>query len=274
MTKPPSKLPLGLGFLRRIEFPHKLGVLDRIYGNALAREGIAYIRTWNRRLWRLDLSEASHRWIVYGIYEGAPWLTWLMSRLHKGGVVIESGANIGQTLMYYAHLPSLRVLAFEPNPEAADWLSECLEVNQDLSVEVIRSGLSSHEGEIELQLDGARSTMVDSWYRDKGFKRIQVPVIRLDAFAEDRDIKQIAFWKLDVEGFEFEALEGASSLLATHSIAALMIEAIGDSYPPVKRLLERFGYRVFCIGSRGTLHLAPEQLDSFQNVVAIPESEC
>jgi FkbM family methyltransferase len=266
-----ARLPLGLEFARRLPLPHQLGLLDRIYGRALEQLGTVWVKTWNGKIWKLDMIDVNHRWIVYGVYEGSSWLAWLKPRLKDGGVVIESGANIGQTLMYYADLPGIEVFAFEPNTSAADWLQDCLNVNPELRTQVIRCGLASEEGKVELQLAGARSTMINTWYRSKSYERVSVPVIRLDEFAQSRGIQRIIFWKLDVEGFEAEALAGASSLLSGKLIDAMMIEAVGNAYRPVKQLLEEHGYRVFCIGHSGDLHDAPENLPSFQNVVALPD---
>ncbi len=271
----PFNLPLGLAFARRLSFPHKLGILDRVYGRHLARLGTQWVRTWNSKLWKLDLSDVGHRWIVYGVYEGSDWLDWLLPRLAVApGVVIESGANIGQTLMYYAALPGIQVWAFEPNPVDADWLQECLEANPALQTHVIRCGLANAKSEVELQLYGARSTMIGHWYQDKDFVRLNVPVVRLDDFAAEKDIKRIAFWKLDAEGMELDALKGASGLLASRAIEAILIEAVGDYYAPIKRLLEIYRYTVFTLCARGKLRLAPEQVPAkFQNVVAL-RNEC
>jgi len=36
-------LPIGLRLLRRVPFPHKLGLLDRLYGASLSRAGVAWV---------------------------------------------------------------------------------------------------------------------------------------------------------------------------------------------------------------------------------------
>lgn len=267
------RLPLWLRLLRRFEFPRKLGLLDRVYGRGLSGLGTSWVLTSNGRAWRLNLRDASHRWIVYGIYEGRAWLDWLRGAFRGGGVVIESGANIGQTLLYYADWPGVKVYGFEPNPACAEWLGQCLDRNPDLHVEVVQCGLASEAGSLELQLAGSRSTMIQGWYRDKGYERIHVPVVRLDAFARERGVERIAFWKLDVEGFELDALKGASTLLQSRLIDRMLIEAVGDSYPLVKQYLESVGYDLFLLSRNGRLMPAPEHLGSFQNVVSMPRKD-
>jgi hypothetical protein len=39
---------------------------------------------------------------VYGKYEGAPFLNWAKKFLAPNAIIIDSGANIGQMLMYLA----------------------------------------------------------------------------------------------------------------------------------------------------------------------------
>src|SRR5205085_8555727 len=96
--------------------------------------------------WKLDLANATHRWIVYGQYEGGAFLNWARKFLPGDGVVVDSGANIGQMLIYLAQfVPQGKVLAFEPCRESADWLEECLKVHPEFPVELIRLGLGEED---------------------------------------------------------------------------------------------------------------------------------
>ena len=95
-------LPLPLTGLQPFDFPHKLGICERLFGKALAPHGIAWVHTAAGIAWKLDLTLNLHRWIVYGKYEGAPFLNWARQFLPRDGVVVDSGANIGQMLLYLA----------------------------------------------------------------------------------------------------------------------------------------------------------------------------
>jgi hypothetical protein len=122
-----ESIPLLLTLLQPIDFPHKLGICERLFGKAIAPLGICFVKTGSGLVWKLDLANPTHRWIVYGKYEGASFINWAKHNLSPNGVVIDSGASIGQMLMYLAqYTPQGKVLAFEPGKEAADWLQECL----------------------------------------------------------------------------------------------------------------------------------------------------
>src|SRR2546425_5540873 len=113
--------PAILRALQHLEFPRKLGICERLFGAALSRQGIRWVDTAAGIPWKLDLACATHRWIVYGKYEGRAFLDWARANLPAHGMVVDSGANIGQMLLYLAQwVPHGRLLAIEPGREAAD----------------------------------------------------------------------------------------------------------------------------------------------------------
>lgn len=75
-------LPLALRFLRRLEFRGKLGLMERLFGTGLARHGVTWIETQAGIPWELDLTNPTHRWIVYGFYEGPAFWRWLIAKSH------------------------------------------------------------------------------------------------------------------------------------------------------------------------------------------------
>ena len=120
------KLPATLNFIRRFEFPKKLGILERIYGRNLDSIGAGWVICSNGIVWKLDLKDPCHRWIVYGKYEGGAGIDLAMEKLKNGGVYIDSGANIGQWLLYIANLKGVKTIAFEPVKSERNWLAKCV----------------------------------------------------------------------------------------------------------------------------------------------------
>ncbi len=87
--------------------PHKLGIGERLWARSLARRGTAWVAFGDLR-WKLNLANATHRWLVYGEYE-EPALRQLLKRvLDSKSVIVDSGANIGQMVLMYAALQSAR----------------------------------------------------------------------------------------------------------------------------------------------------------------------
>lgn len=265
-------LPRVLRFIRQFSIPYKLGLLERLYGSCLAREGIGWVEASNGVVWKLDLAEPCQRWIVYGDYEGPLQMEWLRQwfRLSGGGVVIDSGANIGQMALFLGPLPGVQLIAFEPLPEASDWLEECLQYYPQWAVRVIRQGLSSANEELIMQVDGARSTSRTDWYRQQHLPMVSLPMTTLDKFLEENSIPSVRLWKLDVEGHELQALEGARRHLKRQSIAAILVEL--SELTECERLLRDCGYALFRILRRGRLERFAGSNRPTGNLLALPTS--
>lgn len=266
----PTQFPIGLKTLRDIPFPHKLGILERLYGKTLFRKGICWAETSNRVLWKLDLREVTQRWIVYGDYEGPAQMQWLRRWLSGGGgVVIDSGANIGQMLLFLAPLPHVEIYAFEPLPDAANWLAECLDNYPDWKVKLIRQGLSRQQEEIAIQIDGARSTTRMDWYAGKGFPTSTITVTSLDEFLMEHNVKKVRLWKLDVEGHELQALQGAERHLRSYCIEAALIEDSGSD--DVYAYLDDCGYSLYRISGEGFLVPFSKTDGVHGNILVLPK---
>lgn len=262
-------LPLGLKFLRQFSFPHKLGVMEKLYGRHLRRFEAAWVGCSNGVVWKLDLSNSSNRWIVYGDYEGPVQMGWIRKWLKHGGVVVDSGANIGQMLLYFAPIPGVKVYAFEPNIDESDWLEECLAHQSGWDVEVIKLGLADSNKMLELQCDGPRSTTCLDWYQSQNLKRIEIQLDRLDSLLRGREVDSVRFWKLDVEGGEYEALLGAEHLLSKAAIDAIMIELHPSSYENVVQYMEGMGYQLYQLESAGGLKLVEKPIEQTRNLFAL-----
>ena len=235
-----------LRLLQTVDFPHKLGICERLFGASLARRGICWVETAAGIPWKLDLACATHRWIVYGKYEGSAFLDWARAWLPPDGVVVDSGANIGQMLLYLAQwLPRGRVLAIEPGAQAAEWLAECLRRNDHLRVELLRCALGAAEGSATLRPVGADAVhgACNRVAADGAGERIRLRP--LDAIARERAVDHVHLWKLDVEGYELEALAGAHSLLRGHKIGAVYAELGFGNGERIRSHLRGLGYECY-----------------------------
>jgi FkbM family methyltransferase len=272
-------LPLSLTWLQPFDFPHKLGICERLFGKALARHGICWVHTAADIDWKLDLTVIPHRWIAYGKYEGAPFLNWARKFLPPNGIVIDSGANIGQMLLYLAQwVPQGKVLAFEPGAKQADWLAECLAAHPTLPVELIRYGLGSSPA--QLQLDSCGSDSIHGyWARVSATQGESIQIVRLEDELSSRLIKTVDLWKLDVEGYEILAMQGAENLIKEQRIRAIYAElssANGHSQNIIN-YLKQFGYQCYIFDQRGRL-FNPSQKTDFQmpswiNGLFLPNSD-
>lgn len=249
---PTVSLSRGLRWIQRVEFPHKLGIADRLFGAALARHGIAWVDTAAGPCWKLDLTNSTHRWLVYGGYEGPGFWRWAERHLPPDAVVVDAGANIGQTVLRLATLvPRGRVFAFEPGRIQADWLAECLAANASLRVDVIRAALDATVRTVALLDDGPANVHGGQSRVAEG--GVAVPALPLDEALAQRGVHHVHLWKLDVEGHEVPALAGARRLLAGGAIDAVYAELHADNGPRIVKYLADVGYVAYAVASAGSL---------------------
>ena len=124
----------------------------------------------------------------------------------EGEAFVDGGAFDGQTSLAFrkwAKGKYANIWAFEPEGEMAVKCRELLKNFQNVSI--INKGLWKEAGCVSFQSDGVLSTV--SEHSDKGNK---IPVAALDEVLKD---KRVTFIKLDVEGSELEALQGAERII-------------------------------------------------------------
>lgn len=262
------RLSWPLRFLRQLPFPRKLGVLERLFGWQLSKHGVAWVETQRGAIWKLNLLDVCHRWIVYGDYEGPVQMNWITSWLCGGGVVVDSGANVGEMAIYFSALDDIDLLCVEPVPENHAWLAECVSVNNLSNTRLINVALGSCEGFSEMQVDEGRSTMRLEWYSKKEFERDRVRVTTMDILARDYKLQRIRLWKLDVEGWEVPAIEGADVLLREKRIDAILVEATPYSFPDIQKALAVRGYQLGRISANGIVRV--DSAPGHGNLVATP----
>lgn len=269
------QLPISLRLLRRLHFPHKLGVMDRLFGRTLAREGVCFVSTSRGNLWKLNLQSASQRWLVYGEYLGSAAAKWMDSWLASGGLVLDSGANIGQTVQQFAGVHGIEVIAVEPNPVSAQWLRDSIAKNPAMRVRIEVSGLGERTGELMLRLPHftgeaeAQATFRDDWYRSRRVDTVAVPVTTIDELLDRLKRPHIRLWKLDVEGWEVAVLRGALKTLTANEIDAIYVEVHPTNRTEVSKILRAHGYALFTLNRRGRLIEHATALPEMQDYLAI-----
>ena len=87
---PITPVPILLRCLQKIDFPHKLGFCDLVFGRLLANLGIDWFPTASGIHWKLDLANPTHRWIVYGNYAGSAFHKWVRHFLHAKAIIVDS----------------------------------------------------------------------------------------------------------------------------------------------------------------------------------------
>ena len=256
MSAEPAKtllpLPLLLRAIQGVEFPHKLGICERIFARRLAREGIRWVRTAPGPVWKLDLASPTHRWIAYGCYEGAGWWHWVRAHASQLRTIVDSGANIGQTVLYFAHwLPGARILAYEPGAAARHWLEEGVAANRFERVQIQAAGLGAAPRTARLRAVG-EADFHGSWNAVNDDDGESIAIVSLDEQLDRHGFASLDLWKLDIEGYELEALRGAADALGRGRIRAIFME-VGISGGESVSYLRSLGYTPWQVLPSGKL---------------------
>jgi FkbM family methyltransferase len=138
----------------------------------------------------------------------------LRQKIKPGAVCFDVGANVGVYALQLAQWagPAGKVIAFEPNPAAAEVLSKHLRLNQLEKVVAVKEvAVGSALGSATLFRFGING-MSRCGEPNKllpSTEAITVPVVTIDDFTAQSGL--IPDWILmDIEGFEFAALSGAA----------------------------------------------------------------
>jgi FkbM family methyltransferase len=149
-----------------------------------------------------------------------PMLSRALSMLPADSLVIDGGANIGlTTIAALREAPRIqRVIAVEPSPKALACLKQTIAANNMADrVTIISEALSSEKGTIRFAEHEflAGSHLIDGEARYDSETTVQVTT--LDALVDDLGLTRMDLIKLDLEGFELDALKGAQKTISRFS---------------------------------------------------------
>lgn len=145
------------------------------------------------------------------------------------GAMLDVGANLGIYTMILSHRnPESRIYSFEPHPGLFDALSENIRLNGASNVRAHNLAVGKKDGTAEF-LASSLSRATSRMTEQKDANAIRVKVISLDTWIKSNQIEQIAFMKVDVEGFEALVFEGGLEALADGKIKVVFFEVCPDA---------------------------------------------
>jgi FkbM family methyltransferase len=173
---------------------------------------------------------------------------YIIEHIHLGpqDIAIDVGANIGWYTALLSRLsePGAQIFAFEPDPETYRLLCGNLRANSIIGVTALNLALGETSGTAVLHRykasNNGRHTL--SAGSDGGGGACQVNVETLDSFCSSRGLEnsRIRFLKIDVEGFEYYVLRGATNLLRRCDCILLEFNR-GETGDKVLQLLAEIG---------------------------------
>jgi|GEM_PF-1495316 FkbM family methyltransferase len=131
--------------------------------------------------------------------------------------VLDLGANIGLTAIAFADICKQgRVIAVEPLPQSYKFLQSNFKNTNFNNVDFYNFAVGNKKTQIYMQAKSdflAGAFIADRYQADKTHFTIQVNIDSLDNIFDKFNLKNLDFIKLDLEGYEIYALEGAKETL-------------------------------------------------------------
>ena len=152
--------------------------------------------------------------------------------VHRGDLAFDIGAHVGDRVASFRRLGA-RVVALEPQPALALSLRALFAFDRDVTVE--QTAIARAQGVVDLLINIDNPTVstasrdfiraaedADGWREQRWTRSINVPATTLDALITRHGTP--SFIKIDVEGFEAEALAGLSKAVAALSFEFTTIQ--------------------------------------------------
>ena len=178
--------------------------------------------------WRTLRGVLRSLWNYYGTRARRDAMVKLYGQfVRPGDLVFDVGAHVGDRIAAFRRLGA-RVVAVEPQPALVKTLS--MFYGRDRAVTIEPTAIGSAAGNVEFKINIDNPTIstasadfvraaqgAPGWEGQAWTKTVQVPVTTLDALIARHGMP--TFIKIDIEGYEAEALAGL-----THRVAALSFE--------------------------------------------------
>ena len=161
----------------------------------------------------------------------------LSELITKDTTFIDVGANIGYFTLLCSRLAHT-VYAFEPVPAVFERLSRNISLNNCNNVRAFQCAVSKERTRLrffESKISDGHDSTVRRFEHDKS---IFVDAVTLDETLEP-SARNIVM-KVDAEGSEMDVLQGASGLIKSGKVSAIVLEWARRIYPRITNLRERF----------------------------------
>jgi FkbM family methyltransferase len=207
-----------------------------------------------------------------------------------GETVIDVGAHIGYFTLFLAELVGSRghVYCFEPDPRAMNFLKTSITASRMDWIEVSPLALAQGRGTIDFYLaKGLGSSSAIKSFQQVNASRAMVSTISLDELVDEgRVTGTIRLIKIDIEGFELEAIRGMVKVLKIHrpimviEVNNEMLEARGETPAGLLELVASLDYKIAALmkSRRGKYKESvltrfikkAEQQDGYYDVLCLP----
>ena len=223
--------------MKSIQLPLKVRILQPL----LLRFRPAFLATWLKRLFGIDriiietsigsflIDPISNLGSALLLEKYEPWMVETVRRFLKpGSIFVDVGANEGCFTILGGSLvgSSGRVVAVEPQERLKPILAANLKINGLDNVTLCYVAISDSQSHSELFISPDVNTGSSSLVRATRYSvpRQVVQTTTLTKVLADAGVGRVDLMKIDIEGFEYEAVFGSPELFREGRIRAIALE--------------------------------------------------
>lgn len=141
--------------------------------------------------------------------------------LIKEKAIIDVGGYIGDSLVILTKLTTNNIYTFEAVSDNFKLLKDTIKLNNLPNIIPENTALGSSKGVLQINTNGASSSVKFSDFNNSNKNIIEVPVITLDEYVKENNI-QVGLIKVDIEGAEPDFLIGAKKTIYTQKPTILL----------------------------------------------------
>jgi FkbM family methyltransferase len=184
----------------------------------------------------------------------------------KPKVIFDVGANVGQTVDFYQSIyPDAKIYSFEPIPRTFEALKK--HCTNRANVKCFNIAFGSEKADMSIQVVQDETSVINSLSDQfqsnlkndsESYQTVNIKVEKLNDFVKEHGVNKIDLLKIDTEGYEVEVLKGATELLKSGKVAAIICEAgfmrsnpRNTYFGDINDILEQYGYALFGIYEMG-----------------------
>ncbi len=151
-------------------------------------------------------------------------MLFLLHALRTDETFVDVGANIGAFTILASKVVKAKSISFEPLPETVDRLKDQIQLNRINDIVSVRNkGVGDKAGALFFTNNNDTINKVSLAGDIKNTTKIEVTTLD-----KDLDSNQKYFFKIDVEGYEYNVIEGGKNILSSQNTIAIIIELNGS----------------------------------------------
>ncbi len=171
-------------------------------------------------------------------------MIFLLHALQPTETFVDVGANIGAYTILASKVVKSNSIAFEPLPTTAERLKDQIQINRiNAAVDIRNKGLGDKKGSLFFTNNNDAMNKVSLAGEVENTTMVEVSTLDIELAKDNKYL-----FKIDVEGFEYNVIEGASEVLSNNNVSAIIIELngngedFGHSNEDVHKKLLSFGF--------------------------------